>query len=63
MIIVSIIFKTNGLSKSAILIIDVSKGKLLLLFNNIFVKNKKGTDADILKHKWKYLWYNFFISF
>ena len=33
------------------------------LNNNIFVKNKKGTDADILKHKWKYLWYNFFISF
>ena len=50
-IIVYIIFNINGLNKSAILSKDLSNGKLLLLFNKIFVKNKKGTEAEILKHK------------
>ena len=45
------IFKINGLNKSAIFISDVSKGKFALLFKRILVKNKKGTEADILKHR------------
>ena len=34
------IFKINGLNKSAIFISDVSKGKFALLFKRILVKNK-----------------------
>ena len=45
MVVVSVIFRINGLIKNAIFISDISKGKFALLF-----KNKKGAEVDILKH-------------